>query len=574
MFSQASGLVSRESKRKKLATAPAETASTDATFDNTSKRLKSETKANASTPVIKTLTKEEFLAACSSDTKELSERIKKFAMDHAQADPNHFSFWLKYPVVKNPNLTLKIDVSRFAFKKYPLVEHGDYFSWMFKESHFLKMHNEKGKPYKRENYKIVITENVPDSTERSIVDMWVSHSGNFAEIKNIEAGNFTSGTDSMNIIDNYLDSLFQPHTMYLWDSSRCDKKPETEKGQVLYRVSRSIAYGMTWYMTRDFEPFDVENVASGWASDFAKPIKLNQIKNQYQAAVSYLQAFPLKNLQKIFIDAKDVEKEKILKDMMIKYKNLKTLGQLMKKMHDDAKSNDASIEKQAKEDLKEFFKCLEENNKSNDEFYKQLGVLFLTTCYKRERAQWKAKQSALASSIASVDTKSDTLSKKVSKKKINLANAIADVEELLKRLEKEQVLRQYIRSKTDEKLIEKLIMEFKSSNSSNKEIFELVDELDDDFEALFTDPDYSHLKDKYLEKRNEMFDNFVITVVKWKLAELREIESSLTAGQSSASLSSVSASASSLFASSSAPRNKPKKKAAESQFSTASTNNL
>lgn len=216
-------------------------------------------------PILSFDSKEKFQATCHAiPTGDLLYRIKEVIYNNSVLENGEHIFQLHWPHATNQNI--EIHFSEFKFKTNP--KESDYFSWVFSEKEFLKLHHYPDTtPNVRSYYRLKVfeTSGENNSTKPLLVDTWVSQDGTFGEIRDLNKGRVLSGTDAMDIADFFHTHLFETKKTYLCDSSRSSAiQDEDEEGVIIFRILMAIAYGKTWYMRRYFIPSTFYDLEQGW----------------------------------------------------------------------------------------------------------------------------------------------------------------------------------------------------------------------------------------------------------------------------------------------------------------------
>lgn len=242
---------------------------------------------------------------------ELSELIKlyqnrscglqQFITYHTQYIDQKHVFWLSYPKKNLDNFSLEVALDFVSFKEEPTEE--DYFSWVFAEDEFLKLHGQKKGQTPLKYYRLGVAEHFTDENglpiqekRKKIVDAWFSLDSVFGELRNIEKGNVLSGTDIMLLVD-YLNLLFQIANLYLSDSSRLHAKSEIAAGQIVFRVLLSVAYGKTLYQRFNYQAFTFQKLKHGWPGEHNV---LSQDQESFENAQHTLYTMPISDVEKAF----------------------------------------------------------------------------------------------------------------------------------------------------------------------------------------------------------------------------------------------------------------------------------
>lgn len=163
-------------------------------------------------------------------------------------------------------------------------------------------------------YTFEVHEDLPDKQgalqHTSIISMWFTTDGHYAELLSINKGTKLTGNEVVNIY-KYFDTLFKPKTTLLCDGATL--KDEKEEQSVCLRAILSIANDKTWYESKIaglklFEPKDFNNGLFG---------VVDQNSNRRNKALHELQCLTLNDWHKMLDD----KQQKILVNLYKKYIN-------------------------------------------------------------------------------------------------------------------------------------------------------------------------------------------------------------------------------------------------------------
>jgi hypothetical protein len=246
---------------------------------------------------------DDFLKHVNSDQSRLTT-VQQFLTYHSVQSEQGNTFWIDWSQQKDSNrtLSLEVTVSIVSFKSVP--QKTDYYSWIFAEKEFLKLHDydqEMTLNYHHVSVSECFTSKIRNRTSmgKNLLDFWFSLDSNFGELRDLHKGKVLRGTDGMAIFD-LLNNLFKIKNIYLCDASRTTNQPENSPGQIVLRVLMSVAYGKTWYERYGYKPLTFQGMQHGWY-DEEGPGPLNQNAEVYYHARTQLRAMSPIDLEKIFL---------------------------------------------------------------------------------------------------------------------------------------------------------------------------------------------------------------------------------------------------------------------------------
>jgi hypothetical protein len=201
----------------------------------------------------------------------------------------------------------KLELSTFIFKNNP--NDTDYHSWVFSENDFLKLHSYKFTPESQKYFRFNVSENLYDKKSTNnepqystpILDGWFSINSAFGELRDLQKGQVMTGNEVMGLFDFFNQNVFKIDTIYLCDASRSDgNAKENAKGQILFRVPMSIAYGKTWYEGFGYESFQFEDCRPGWPGE-DEDYTFSQDPEKFQQAREALRNLPVSELYELLL---------------------------------------------------------------------------------------------------------------------------------------------------------------------------------------------------------------------------------------------------------------------------------
>lgn len=195
--------------------------------------------------------------------------LPHFLINHADFVENRYVSWIPWPKkqYKLKDLCLRIEISSEQMLGKSDPNYKNFSSHALAPESYIQRHG-----YDDVNFncvRIKIFEHNSNSSsihlEDSllIADLWARDTFTFGEMREVIAGYYIGGNESLDVTNAIMDTLNVENT-YTNDTSRAVNCSELAKKQIVFRVMKAIAEGVTWYDKKaGFKFFDCSNESVG-----------------------------------------------------------------------------------------------------------------------------------------------------------------------------------------------------------------------------------------------------------------------------------------------------------------------